>query len=196
MKWEDLMAIGVEELIARLGSGIESTPGVGGGEPRIAGTRIPVWALEQGRRLGASEADLLRDYPELRAADLVNAWTYVAAHRDEIEMQIRENEAEVPAVLPLTGVAASPVPPAVVRSYLGFDREETAYARLKPELLRSAEGKYVVLVGEELVGPVDTYGDALRAGYRRFGKGPLFVKRVLAEEPVDEVSRDITLCRP
>jgi hypothetical protein len=82
------------------------------------------------------------------------------------------------------------------RPYLGFDSEEAAYARLKPELLRSAEGRYVVLVGDELVGPVATYGEALRAGYRRFGRGPLYVKRVLAEEPVDEVSRDITLCRP
>jgi uncharacterized protein (DUF433 family) len=86
------MAIGVEELIARLGAGIESTPGVCGGEPRIAGTRIPVWTLEQGRRLGASEAELLRDYPTLRAVDLVNAWTYVAVHRKEIEAQIRANE--------------------------------------------------------------------------------------------------------
>lgn len=86
------MAIGVEELIAGLGSGIESTPGVCGGEPRIAGTRIPVWTLEQARRLGASEADLLRDYPGLRAADLVNAWSYVATHREEIEAQIRRNE--------------------------------------------------------------------------------------------------------
>lgn len=86
------MAIGVEELIARLGSGIESTAGVCGGEPRIAGTRIAVWMLESARRLGSSEADLLRDYPTLRAADLVNAWTYVATHREEIEAQIRENE--------------------------------------------------------------------------------------------------------
>jgi uncharacterized protein (DUF433 family) len=86
------MATGLEELIARLGSGIESTPGICGGEPRIAGTRIPVWTLEQARRLGASEADLLRDYPGLRAADLVNAWTYVATHGEEIEAQIRDNE--------------------------------------------------------------------------------------------------------
>jgi hypothetical protein len=82
------------------------------------------------------------------------------------------------------------------RPYVGFDREEAAYIRKKPELLKTSEGKYVVLVAEELVGPVDTYGDALRAGYRRFGKGPLFVKRVLAEEPVAEISRDITPCRP
>jgi uncharacterized protein (DUF433 family) len=82
----------VEQLLARLGSGIESTPGVCGGEPCIAGTRIPVWVLEQYRRLGTAEVEMLRDYPGLRAADLVNAWSYVAAHPVEIERQIVENE--------------------------------------------------------------------------------------------------------
>jgi uncharacterized protein (DUF433 family) len=72
--------------------GIESTPGVCGGEPRIVRTRIPVWVLEQARRLGVSEAELLRSYPTLRAEDLVHAWAYARAHRDEIERQIRENE--------------------------------------------------------------------------------------------------------
>ena len=78
--------------MARLGSGIESTPGVCGGDPRIAGTRIPVWTLEQYRRLGMTEAQILAAYPGLRAADLVNAWAYVAAHPGEIDRQIRENE--------------------------------------------------------------------------------------------------------
>lgn len=73
--------------------GIESTPGVAGGEPCIVRTRIPVWLLEQARRLGTSEADLLRAFPSLRAEDLVNAWAYVRSHHDEIDRQIRENEA-------------------------------------------------------------------------------------------------------
>jgi uncharacterized protein (DUF433 family) len=73
--------------------GIESIPDVCGGEPCIVRTRIPVWVLEQARRLGASEAELLRSYPTLRAEDLTNAWAYVRSHRDEIEQQIRENEA-------------------------------------------------------------------------------------------------------
>ena len=72
--------------------GIESRAGVCGGEPCIASTRIPIWALEQSRRLGISEADILRSYPTLRAEDLVHAWAYVRAHRDEIERQIVENE--------------------------------------------------------------------------------------------------------
>jgi uncharacterized protein (DUF433 family) len=72
--------------------GIESTPGICGGEPCIVRTRIPVWVLEQSRRQGISEADLLRSYPTLRAEDLANAWAYVRSHQEEIERQARENE--------------------------------------------------------------------------------------------------------
>ena len=73
--------------------GIESNPDVCGGEPCIVRTRIPVWLLVQARKLGSSEADLLRAYPTLRAEDLATAWAYHRAHRDEIERQIRDNEA-------------------------------------------------------------------------------------------------------
>lgn len=73
-------------------SGIESTPGVCGGEPRIVRTRIPVWVLEQARRLGVSESELLRAYPTLRAEDLTNAWAYVRAYPDEVTAHIRANE--------------------------------------------------------------------------------------------------------
>ncbi len=72
--------------------GVENMPGVCGDEPCIVRTRIPVWVLEQARRLGASEADLLRSYPTLRAADLANAWAYVRVHREEIDAQIQANE--------------------------------------------------------------------------------------------------------
>ncbi len=86
------MATTVEQLLAGLGSGIETSAEVCGGEPRISNTRIPVHTLEQYRRLGMTEARILAAYPGLRAADLVNAWAYVAAHRDEIDRQIREND--------------------------------------------------------------------------------------------------------
>ena len=74
--------------------GIESRPGVCGGESCIVRTRIPVWVLEQARRLGTSEAELLRIYPTLRAEDLANAWSYVRSHRDEIQGHIDTNEAD------------------------------------------------------------------------------------------------------
>ena len=71
--------------------GIESSPGVCGGEARIVRTRVPVWTLEQARRLGSSEADILASFPTLRAEDLASAWAYVRSHRDEIDRDIREN---------------------------------------------------------------------------------------------------------
>jgi uncharacterized protein (DUF433 family) len=74
--------------------GIESRPGVCGGDPCIVRTRIPVWVLEQARRLGTSEAELLRIYPTLRAEDLANAWGFARSHRDDITRQIEANEAD------------------------------------------------------------------------------------------------------
>ena len=74
--------------------GIEETPGVCGGVPRIVRTRIPIWVLEQARRLGAGDTDLLRAYPSLRPEDLANARAFVESHRDLIDAQIRENEAD------------------------------------------------------------------------------------------------------
>lgn len=82
-------------VVADLGDdfpGIESRTGVCGGEPCIVRTRVPVWVLEQARRLGVSEADILKSYPTLRAEDLTHAWAYVRSHRDEIAQQIRDNE--------------------------------------------------------------------------------------------------------
>src|SRR5215472_5669290 len=73
--------------------GIDSRPDVCGGEPCIVRTRIPVWLLEQARRLGTSEQALLAAYPTLRAEDLVNAWAYARAHAADIDKQILENEA-------------------------------------------------------------------------------------------------------
>jgi uncharacterized protein (DUF433 family) len=72
--------------------GIEKTPGICGGDARVANTRIPVWILVQARNLGNSEADLLQNYPTLRAGDLANAWDYAAAHTQEIDQAIREND--------------------------------------------------------------------------------------------------------
>ena len=85
----------LQRLIQEVGNvwaGIEKTPDVSGGEACIVRTRIPVWTLENYRRLGWSEAAILENFPSLRAADLINAWAYANAHGDEIEQTIRANE--------------------------------------------------------------------------------------------------------
>jgi uncharacterized protein (DUF433 family) len=73
--------------------GIEQRIDVQGGDACIVRTRIPVWGLVHYRQLGMTDADLLHNYPTLRAEDLVHAWAYYDAHREEIDQRIREDEA-------------------------------------------------------------------------------------------------------
>jgi uncharacterized protein (DUF433 family) len=84
----------VLQLVARdLGNalpGIDIDPAISGGEPCIVHTRMPVWVLVQARKLGTSEADLLKSYPSLRAENLTNAWAYYRSHKDDIEQQSRQ----------------------------------------------------------------------------------------------------------
>lgn len=58
---------------------IVATPGVCGGQPRIAGTRIPVAVLLRCRALGYSDERVLEGYPSLKKADLAAAWKYARA---------------------------------------------------------------------------------------------------------------------
>jgi uncharacterized protein (DUF433 family) len=82
----------VPEAPARRFATIEKTPGVCGGAARVAGTRIPIWQLVEAREAGASEAQILLDYPGLRAVNLVEAWDYAEAHREEIAAEIHKNQ--------------------------------------------------------------------------------------------------------
>jgi uncharacterized protein (DUF433 family) len=63
-----------------------------GGQACVRDLRIPVWAVVNCRRLGMSDAEILRSYPDLRPPDLEAAWDYAAAHTDEIDEAIRLNE--------------------------------------------------------------------------------------------------------
>jgi uncharacterized protein (DUF433 family) len=71
---------------------VSKRPDIQGGDACIVDTRIPVWVLVNYRRLGVSDAELLRGYPSLTAADLEAAWEYAAANSQEIDSAIQENE--------------------------------------------------------------------------------------------------------
>jgi uncharacterized protein (DUF433 family) len=73
---------------------IEKRPEVCGGEACIAGTRIPVWLLEQARRLKTPKEQLLHSYPTLTSEALEDAWAYARANGAEIDAAIQENEAD------------------------------------------------------------------------------------------------------
>lgn len=72
---------------------IRKTPGVIGGDACVRRTRIAVWMLVAWRARGRTDAELLTDFPGLTPDDLSAAWAYSAAHPDEIETAIRENDA-------------------------------------------------------------------------------------------------------
>lgn len=73
-------------------SHITKTPEVCGGRACIAGHRITVWGIVAYRRLGMSDGRILEAIQGLTPADLDAAFDYAAAHPDEIDRDIRENE--------------------------------------------------------------------------------------------------------
>jgi uncharacterized protein (DUF433 family) len=77
------------ELTGEAPSGIDRNAGVMGGAACIVRTRIPVWLLVQLRQMGMREAEILSNYPTLRASDLINAWAYAALYPDEIAEEMR-----------------------------------------------------------------------------------------------------------
>ncbi|MCT7973718.1 DUF433 domain-containing protein [Laspinema olomoucense] len=73
---------------------IEITPGVCGGKPRIAGHRIKVqdiviWSEE----MGMSPDEILYHCPSITLSDVYAALAYYHDNREEIRLQIREDEA-------------------------------------------------------------------------------------------------------
>ena len=72
---------------------IRRTPGVCGGDARVRNTRIPVWTLISFCKLGASEPELLADYPSLTPADMDAVWAYYREHTAEVDAAIADQDA-------------------------------------------------------------------------------------------------------
>jgi uncharacterized protein (DUF433 family) len=62
------------------------------GDACIRETRIPLWVIVGYGRFDMPDEEILRAYPSLTPADLEAAREYAAAHPEEIEQAIRENE--------------------------------------------------------------------------------------------------------
>ena len=72
---------------------IESTPGVCGGKPRIAGHRIRVadivvWHEKQ----GLSPDEIVAQFPQITLADVYAALAYYHDHREEIRASMQQDE--------------------------------------------------------------------------------------------------------
>ena len=70
---------------------IKKTPGVCGGNARIRETRIPIWTLVSFQKQGASQEELLRNYPSLTVEDLAAAWLYYQKKPEEIDQVLAED---------------------------------------------------------------------------------------------------------
>jgi type III restriction enzyme len=68
------------------------TPGICGGRARIAGTRIPVWALCALWRAGADDAEIMTAYPTLLEHHLESAKQHIQEFEHEIENDLQEQE--------------------------------------------------------------------------------------------------------
>jgi len=85
--------------VPNLADYIVRTPGVCGGQPRIAGTRIKVkhvyiWV----ERMGMMPAQVVAEYPHLTMAQVHAALAYYWSHQGEIQQDI-ENEEKLVAEL-------------------------------------------------------------------------------------------------
>ncbi|MBY4768799.1 hypothetical protein [Burkholderia ambifaria] len=69
-----------------------------------------------------------------------------------------------------------------------LEQELATYKRLLPELLND-EGKFVLVKKNEVVEKFDSYEDALKIGYQRFGLEPFLVKQISRIEPVANFTR-------
>lgn len=79
---------------------IEKTPGVCGGRACIAGHRIRVMDIAVlHEKRGLSPAEIVRQYPGISLADVHAALTYFLDHRQEIEEEVRADEAAVAELL-------------------------------------------------------------------------------------------------
>ena len=71
---------------------IKKTPGICGGYACVRNTRIPVWTLVSLRQQGATEQELLRNYPGLTLDDLTAVWGYYYNYKLDIDLTILKME--------------------------------------------------------------------------------------------------------
>jgi len=86
-------------MTATLDQHIESSPGVCGGKPRIAGHRIRVQDIVVWyEHLGLTPEEIVTRFPQLTLGDVHAALAYYFDHREEIRRQLQEDEELVSAM--------------------------------------------------------------------------------------------------
>ena len=71
---------------------------------------------------------------------------------------------------------------------MALETELKTFEEKLPELLAN-EGKFVLIHGKDIEGFFVAYEDAVSEGYAKFGLDPFLVRRILATEQVQFVTR-------
>ena len=71
---------------------------------------------------------------------------------------------------------------------MALEKELAAYQAKLPEL-KSEEGKFVLIRGDEVAGIFTSSEDAIKIGYEKFGLNPFLVKQIQTIERVQCISR-------
>ncbi len=77
---------------------------------------------------------------------------------------------------------------------MALEKELSVYHANLIELLAN-EGMYVLIRGEDINGPFETYDEALTVGYEKYGLQSFLVKQITQAEPIHYFSRDLPGCR-
>jgi uncharacterized protein (DUF433 family) len=80
-------------MLNTLADSIESTPGICGGKPRIAGTRVRVQDIAAWHELHGRSVDAIASgYPHIGLPAIYAALAYYHAHRDQILADLKADE--------------------------------------------------------------------------------------------------------
>jgi hypothetical protein len=75
-----------------------------------------------------------------------------------------------------------------------LEKELAKYEAVKPSLLGSAAGKYVLIHHDDVAGVFESFTDAVHEGYQRFGNVPFLVKQVAATEIPANIISGLLAC--
>ena len=71
---------------------------------------------------------------------------------------------------------------------MALEKELQTYEQKRSELLPN-EGRFVLIHGDQVAGIWDTYEDALKLGYEKYGLKPFLVKRIEAVDTINHSFR-------
>jgi len=76
---------------------------------------------------------------------------------------------------------------------MALEHERKVYETHLMDLLAN-EGKYILVRGDDIAGPWDSYVEALQHGYDLYGPVPFLLKKIQRSEPLHYFTRDLPKC--